>query len=460
MRKPLLWHLTGVVTSVAAVAAVTGVIFLLKPYAPVVSLGSLYVFAVLPVAVFGGLVYSLSVALLSGLAFNFFFLPPLHTLRLRNSEDWVVIAVYLVTAVVVSELAARMRRRAAEARQREREAGLLAEISTLLLEHGDVQAQLHDISRGLGRVLGSERAWIELGSLRRPEPGESGHDLAVGDRHVGRLFLDEGLRLGEHARRRLLPGVASTIAVASDRERLGRRALEAEALQRSDEIKTAVLRAVSHDLRSPLTAIRAAAEGMGNAAIELSAEDTAELVETIRTEVQRLERLVRNLLDLSRLEAGAATARPELWTVDAVVGRALDGLAADAERVHVRLPAELPPIAIDAVQVERALGNLLENALKVSPVAEVEAAAADGEVVVRVADEGPGLDPAELERIFRPFERGSAGSRGGTGLGLAIARGFVEANGGRIWAEAGPAGGAVFAFALPAAREPEPAVVT
>ena len=116
MRKPLVWHLTGVVTSVAAVATVTGVIFLLRRYAPVVSLGSLYVFAVLPVAVFGGLVYSLSVALLSGLAFNFFFLPPLHTLRLRNSEDWVVIAVYLVTAVVVSELAARMRRRAAEAR--------------------------------------------------------------------------------------------------------------------------------------------------------------------------------------------------------------------------------------------------------------------------------------------------------------------------------------------------------
>ncbi|MGZ4354928.1 MAG: DUF4118 domain-containing protein, partial [Gaiellaceae bacterium] len=140
MRKPLVWHLTGVVTSVAAVATVTAVIFLLKRYAPVVSLGSLYVFAVLPVAVFGGLGYSLLVAILSGVAFNFFFLPPLHTLRLRNSEDWVVIAVYLVTAVVVSELAARMRRRAAEARQREREAGLLAEISALLLEHGDVQA--------------------------------------------------------------------------------------------------------------------------------------------------------------------------------------------------------------------------------------------------------------------------------------------------------------------------------
>ena len=458
MRKPLLWHLTGVVTSVAAVAAVTAVIFLLKRYAPVVSLGSLYVFAVLPVAVFGGLGYSLSVALLSGLAFNFFFLPPLHTLRLRNSEDWVVIAVYLVTAVVVSELAARMRRRAEEARQREREAALLAEISALLLEHGDVQAQLHDISRGLARVLGSERAWIELGSLRRPEPGESGHDLAVGERHVGRLFLDEGVRLGEHARTRLLPGIASILAVASDREQLGQKALAAEALQRSDEIKTAVLRAVSHDLRSPLTAIRAAAEGMGNAAIELTAEDTAELVETIRVEAQRLERLVRNLLDLSRLEAGAATARTELWTLDAVVGRALDSLDADAARVRVTLPAELPPVAIDAVQVERALANLLENALRVSPTVEVAVETAADEVVVRVVDHGPGLSPDELERVFRPFERGRTG-RGGSGLGLAIARGFVEANGGRIWADAGPDGGAVFAFALPALREPEPAPV-
>jgi two-component system sensor histidine kinase KdpD len=446
----------GVAASAASVAAVTAAVRALEPYAPVHSLGTLYVFAVLPVAVFLGLPYSLPVAVASGLVFNFFFLPPVHTLRLRHSEDWIALGVYVATAIVVSELAARMRRRAEEARQREREAALLAEVSALLLEHGDVQAQLPEISRGLGRVLGSERAWIELGSLRRPEPGESGHDLAVGERRVGRLFLDRDIRLGAHARTRLLPGIASILAVASDRERLGQKALAADALQRSDEIKTAVLRAVSHDLRSPLTAIRAAAEGMGNAAIDLTPEDTAELVETIRVEAQRLERLVRNLLDLSRLEAGAATAHPELWTIDGVVGRALDSLDADARRVHVTLPAELPPVAIDAVQVERALANLLENALRVSPTVEVAVESEPDEVVVRVADHGPGLAPDELERIFRPFERGRS-ARGGSGLGLAIARGFVEANGGRIWAAAGEGGGAVFAFALPAVREPEPA---
>jgi K+-sensing histidine kinase KdpD len=328
--------------SLLSVTAVTGAVFALKPVAPVLSLGVLYVFAVLPVAVLWGLAYALSVSLLSMLTFNFLFLPPLHTLALRDSENWVALAVYLVTAVVVSELATRSRRR-------------------------------------------------------------------------------------------------------------GAAALEAETLRRSDAVKTAVLRAVSHDLRSPLTAIAAASEVLDGGADRLTKAERAELVASVRLETRRLVRLVGNLLDLSRLEAGAAAPRRELWTVDSLVARSLEAIGPDADRVEVSLPADSPLLHIDAGQIERVLVNLLENALKVSgptdPVVittEVE----DGMLVLRVLDRGPGLEPEAAERIFEPFERGEAAGDG-AGLGLAIAKGFAQANGGRVWAESRNGHGAAFALALP-----------
>jgi two-component system, OmpR family, sensor histidine kinase KdpD len=332
--------------SLGAVAVVTGAIFGLREVAPVLSLGVLYVFAVLPVAVFYGLAYALPVSIGSMLAFNFFFLPPLHTLALTDSENWVALAVYLVTAVVVSELAALARRRE-------------------------------------------------------------------------------------------------------------RTAAEADALRRSDAVKTAVLHAVSHDLRSPLTAIRASSEGLASASLELDDADRASLLETIRLETARLERLVANLLDLSRLEAGAARPRPELWPVDELVGRALDALGPDAERVSVSGAGSVP-VRVDAAQIERVLVNVLENALRLSSPAdrvEIDVSSGDAEAVVRIRDRGPGLQPQDLERIFAPFEHGP-GNRQGTGLGLAIARGFAQANGCSLWAEPRPGSGATFVLALPAAATP------
>jgi two-component system sensor histidine kinase KdpD len=339
-------HVKRLIFSMAAVAIVTGAIFALNEVAPVLSLGVLYVFAVLPVAIFYGLGYALGVSIASMLAFNFFFLPPLHTLALTDSENWVALAVYLVTAVVVSELAALARRRA-------------------------------------------------------------------------------------------------------------RAAAEAEALRRSDTVKTAVLHAVSHDLRSPLTAIRAATEGLESVSLELDEADRAGLLETIRLETARLERLVANLLDLSRLEAGAARPQPELWPVDELIGRALEALGADAARISVAVGGE-PPVRVDAAHIERVLVNVLENALRLSsppdPV-EVDVTGENVEVLVRVSDRGPGLAPEDLERIFEPFEHGRGG-RQGTGLGLAIARGFAQANGCSLWAEARPGSGASFVLALPAAVAP------
>jgi K+-sensing histidine kinase KdpD len=249
--------------------------------------------------------------------------------------------------------------------------------------------------------------------------------------------------------------VVSELATRS--RRLAREAVEAEKLRQSDAVKTAVLRAVSHDLRSPLTAIRTASEGLGNPTFELSAAERKGLFETIRIEVSRLERLVENLLDLSRLDAGPALRKPELWTIDTLLARALEQLGAEADRVEVKLPSDLAPLRVDAAHIERVLVNLLENALKFSsptdPV-EVSVAAVSGRAIVRVSDRGPGVAEADRDRIFDAFERGSGAARG-SGLGLAIARGFAEANGGRVWVEPAVPGrtGSTFVLELPAIAE-------
>jgi two-component system sensor histidine kinase KdpD len=360
--------------SLGAVAAVSVTIYGLKPVAPVLSLGVLYLFAVLPVAAIWGLPFAIPVSIVSMLAFNWLFLPPTHTFRLADSENWVALAVYLVTAISVSALSDRARRRAEEAELRRQEA---------------------------------ERA------------------------------MDE--------------------ARASEDRRL-REAVEAEALRRSDAVKTAVLRSVSHDLRSPITAITTASEVLSELGDALPDEDRSELVAAILAQVRRLDRLVDNLLELSRLEAGAATPARELWTVDGLVARVLDLLAPDDDRVDVDLPEEVPPVQVDPTHLERALVNIIENALKFSPPdtrVSLRATTEGGEVFLRVGDRGPGIPVHERERVFEPFVRGAPaeGDRG-SGLGLAIARGFVGLNGGRLWVEAAPQGGSEFVLALPAVTLP------
>jgi len=373
-RRWLLRQLVAAALSLGAVAVVSVAIWALEPHAPVVSLGVLYLFAVLPVAAIWGLPFAIPVSIVSMLAFNWLFLPPTHTLRLADSENWVALAVYLVTAISVSALSDRARRRAEEAEERHREA---------------------------------ERAMKE--------------------------------------------------ARASEERRL-REAVEADALRRSDAVKTAVLRSVSHDLRSPITAITTASEVLRELGDSLSDADRDELVAAILAQVQRLDRLVANLLELSRLEADAAVPARELWTVDGLVARVLDVIVAPEDRVDVDLPDDIPPVEVDAAQLERALVNVIENALKFSGSDEhvaVRATTSDGEVFLRVTDRGPGIPADERERIFEPFVCGaSANGDRGSGLGLAIARGFVGLNGGRLWVEPTTEGGSEFVLALPAVSLP------
>jgi two-component system sensor histidine kinase KdpD len=378
--------------------------------------------------------YAVPVAVASMLTFNFFFLPPLYTFTLADSRNWFALLVFVVTAVVVSELATRSRRQA-------RESALLAQIATSLLEHGDVTRELDRIARETADALQVERAEVALGD----EPvstsgGGERYPLVAAGRRVGTLAV-EGPRRRSAAARRLLPALASLLAVAIDRERLAREALEAEALRRSDAMKTAVLRAVSHDLRSPLMAILTSAGALASKDFTLAREERDELAATILDEAERLDRLVGNLLDLSRLQAGALQTEPDVWAVDDLVVQALDEIGEAGSRIDVAFLHESPSVRADAHQIQRVLVNLIENALRYSPLEErvrlqVDALGAD--VLVRVIDHGPGVAPAELEAIFEPFHRGTVTGASGAGLGLAIARGFAEANGGRVWAESRP----------------------
>jgi two-component system sensor histidine kinase KdpD len=301
--------------------------------------------------------------------------------------------------------------------------------------------------------------------LGEPAGEEAALDLVAGERRVGRLFVAANAGPDQEVEARVLSMLASLLATAIDREQLARdaresearrrsEAIEAEALRRSDAVKTAVLRSVSHDLRSPLTAIMTASEVLDGSGDALSPAERDELLGAIRLQVRRLEQFVSKLLDLSRLEAGAASPVPELWTVDGLVARALEALGPENERVDVLLAHDLPPVQVDPAQLEHVLVNLLENALKFSAPSdriEVRAEQAGEEVIVRIIDHGPGIPADERRRIFEPFSRGtSSDGERGSGLGLAIARGFAQVNGGRLWVETKPGEGAVFALALPA----------
>ncbi len=443
---------SGVLASAVAVTVVTAAIELFKLWVPALSLGVLYVFAVLPIAIAYGLGFAIFVSVASMLAFNWFHLPPVHTFTLADSSNWFSLAVYLATAVVVSELAARSRRRAAAAEQRERESALLAELATDLLRGRGLDEELPAIAGRAADVLSVPSVEISLDTGRRPPPDRSPYPLEIAGRAVGAIYTQADPNVD--AQRRFLPALAALLAVAVDRDRLERGALEAERLRRSDLVKTALLRAVSHDLRTPLTGIRAAVGALNNPTLQLDETDRAELLDTIEVDSERLSRLVGDLLDLSRLEAGSAAPEPELWSLDDLVRDAVDSLGA---RDRVEVVGEAPLVNVDGAQIQRVLANLVENALRFSPPAESVLAritATRKEAIVRVVDRGPGLPEDELERVFEPFYRRVDDGKSGAGLGLAIARGFAAANGGRVWAESRPEQGATFALALPVVEVP------
>ncbi len=435
-----------------SVAVITGAIYGLREFVPVVSTGVVYMLAVLLVSSYWGLLMGLFTALTSAAAWNFFHIPPAGEFTIADGENWVALAVFFVSAVVISGLAGAAQARADEAETRRREADLTAEMARLLLGGAVLDDSLRSAGQRIAGAFGLasvriELAWADSDERTRALP------LLVDGSRAGTVMVprDTSAQALEALQDRVVPALETLVAAARKRDELETQVIETKALRRSNVVKTAVLRSVSHDLRSPLTAITTAAGGLTSDT--LSAEARAELTSVIALESARLARLVDDLLDLSRLQSGAVEPRADWCAIDELVRAAAGSVTAPPDGFDIQIEAELPLLRADAAQLERAIANVLDNAVRYSgdaPVS-VRARVAGNQVLLRVGDRGPGVAAGELERIFEPFH--SAGDGSGTGLGLAIARGFVEANGGRIRAESLPGQGTTIALSLPVPAE-------
>ncbi len=361
----------GIFAAILVVAIGTGVVAALETVAEPVSLGIVFIPGVLLIATVWGLWLGIGTAVLSALAFNFFYLPPLRDFSINAQHDIVALVVFIIVAIA---------------------SGTLAELA---------------------------RARAEESERRRVEADRALNEAA---------------------------------ALAAERDRMREEAIEADAVRRSDELKTSLLRAVSHDLRTPLTAIIAAGAALDSPSV--TAAERHELSDAVVDEGQRLSRLVENLLDVSRLEAGAAEPHREPVEVGDLLMAARESIGANGAQVRLSLDDDLPALRADPTQLERAFANLLENAVvhgEGQPVL-VRSRLVGQRLVVRVVDSGPGIPENQRERIFEPFYRAPGAAPGsGSGLGLAIARGFIEANGGEVEVESLPGQGSSFVVTFAAA---------
>jgi two-component system sensor histidine kinase KdpD len=449
-RTPEPSPLAGALVALLAVAAVTGLVYALREVMPAASTGVLYMLAVLLVSSHWGLWLGLATSVVSALAFNFSHIPPTHQLDIADPEHLVALGAFLVAAVVASTLADRARARASEAEQRRREADLTAEMARLLLGSGSTTESLAAVGRRIAEAYGLSSVEVDL-DWRGSDDRRRALPLVVSGERAGTMLIprDAPDDVRESLRGRIVPALEALVGATRSRDTLESQVIETKALRRSDVMKTTLLRSVSHDLRSPITAIKAAAEGLGVGGI--SDEGRAELLSVVTGESARLERLVANLLDLSRLQSGAAQPRSDWISVEESVRAALAAVAAPADGLDVKIDPDVPLIRADSAQLERALANVVDNAARHAGGAavRVRVSSTGPRVLIRVSDSGPGIPKDQLERIFEPFHRVSGGAGAGSGLGLAITRGFVEANGGRVRAESRPGRGTTFTIDLP-----------
>ena len=519
-ERSLATRIAGYAAGLAAVLLVSLVIGFVLGQTHIANISMLYLIAVLVTAVLFGSGPAVVASVAAFLIFNWFFVEPLHTFTVADPTEWIALLLFLATAVITGQLAASQIRRAEEAKQREREAVVLYDVARLVTED-DLRAALASIADRLRNELqvsgvaidlieatgfggtavsgdmrlapgtaavstaptqllregsaptGAQRSgtgrWVavvpphSLGRPRSPNDRYFVVPVTSNERRVGTITLvrdPAATQLGS-PQSRLLSAVAAQLGQAVDRERLRRDALEAEVLRRSDELKTALLNAVSHDLRTPLASIVASAGSLRQEDVSWTPEDRREFVDTIEQEANRLNAIIENLLDLSRMESGILSPKKEWYDLAALVDDVLGRLRplTEGHPVEVDIPADLPPVELDYVEIDQVLSNLIENATKYVPMGKeirIAARRSGGELQVEVADRGPGISQDALRRLFEPFYREDARRRQkGSGLGLAVAKGLVEAHGGRIWAENRAGGGARFVFTLPA-RDPVP----
>jgi two-component system sensor histidine kinase KdpD len=492
---PIAWG--EYVGAAALVAAATGVASLAASVLELPDVAMLYLLVIMLTAVRAGRGGSVFAAALSTAAYDFFFVPPYFTFAVEDLRHFLTFAMMFAVGVVISALAQRIRRQEQEARAREERSASLYALARELGAALDEGEAARSIARHAAEVFGCGAAVLlpaaggallpaavvgevpldasQVGVARwafeHGRAAGAGTDtlpgvrlrcvpLASGPRVLGVLALGAGSSPWWRADdRHFLDAFVRQAALAVERARLGEEARAAALRARGEELRSSLLSAVSHDLRTPLAAITGAASALRDAAEGLAPAERVELLDTIADEAERLERLLANLLDMTRLESGGVELRREWVPIEEIVGAALGRLERRlaGRAVATDLPEDLPLVAADPLLLEQLLVNLVENAVKYTPAGspiELSAAVRDGALELAVADRGPGIPRAAESRVFEKFFRGAHPGVPGAGLGLSICRAIAEAHGGSLMAEDRPGGGAVLRLALPLGEGP------
>ena len=489
--RPVLWRRRGVVGAMAAVglvAASGGAMFPIRAHLSVATTALVLVIPVVVAVAIGGFTAGVVATLAGFLLYDVVFIPPYYTLYVGAAQNWTALGVYAVVMVVVARVVAQLNVARRDAQRHAAEVRRLFDLSELLVRESLLDELMETIVKamvaafdleggalllpGAGglEVVASAGAELQGSELRQlAAPGDQPVPLA--DSSVGKgslravaltasgnpigLLALQGLPTTQGSNE-LLRAFANHLALALERAQLREQALRGQVLEQMDRLRRSLVGAVSHDLRTPLASIKVSTSSLLDPQTPVEGADARELLELIDAQADRLDRLVANLLDMTRIQSGALELRPQALAVGDLVEEALSVLraAGGADRVQWMAPPGLPFVEVDHVLICQVLVNLIDNAVRYSPSnlpVTVSARASDGSVEVAVSDRGPGVAPEERPGLFEMFNRREAGGRGG--LGLAIARAFVEAHGERIWVEDGPDGGSRFAFTLPAAKD-------
>jgi two-component system sensor histidine kinase KdpD len=490
---------SGYLAAFAAALASTVVAQIVFGRSQLADVVMIYLLGIVGVSMRFGYGPALFAALASVVTYDFFFIPPLYSFAVSDIRHLVTFAVMLLVAGILSHLTQRIRDQADSARDRERRTASLYAISRELSAAQTLDALLDAAVRHVRDVFDGAVAVLlpsDAGDLLLARADHGAYREGSTDPEVARWVWEHqrpaGLGTDAHPagrglfvplrgsrgrvgilglvptrianppmkteERQLLDTFAGVIGSAIERIQLAEEARQARLRIEAEQLRNSLLSSVSHDLRTPLTVVTGAAAALLDRSAPKDPVQSRELLETIHEEGERLNRLVRNLLDMTRLEAGSLKVNKELQPIEEVIGAALNRTEDRLGRrpVSTRVPDDLPLVPLDAVLIEQVLINLIENAAKYTPAdtpIEVSALAGSGVTEVEVADRGPGVAARDAERIFDKFYR-AHDEGGGVGLGLAICRGIVRAHGGRIWVEPRPSGGASFRFTLP--LEPDP----
>ncbi len=475
------------------VALCTGLAFVLFPHLALRNLAMIYLLTVVILSSFLSWGPALFSSFFSVATFAFFFVPQYYSFAIADTESAATLLIMLLVSTLVSALTTRVRHQARVARQQERQTAALYEMSQNLTAIDSLEELLHVATEQISRIFDSQVTILMpngAGKLQvragQPLAAEDvreemvakwvfkhGHlagtgtgtlsavkgiylPLSASQQVIGVLRLESGQpeRIVEGDSLRLLEALGTQVALAIERENLSSQAELARFEIEAERMRNALLSSVSHDLRTPLTVIAGSASSLLEGEASLDPETKHELAHSIYEEAKRLDRLVYNLLEMSRLQSGEIQFHKEWHVLEEVIGCALAQLDTQmqAHPVSISLPTDLPLVQIDGLLMERVVINLLENAMKYTPAdtpIEISGRVDEQELLVTIADRGPGLPAGQEERIFEKFYQVAPGSARGAGLGLTICRSIVEFHGGRIWAANRPEGGAVFSFTIP-----------